>query len=126
MSAFKFLLDENLTPRYKVALLRREPKIVAWHIGLPGVPARGTLDPEILEWCETNDFVLVTNNRKSMPVHLRDHLKNGRHMPGILILNDNMTMGETVEELWLIWSVLYADELRDQISFLPLSFDIAR
>nr|WP_293128835.1 DUF5615 family PIN-like protein [Microcoleus sp. bin38.metabat.b11b12b14.051] len=50
-------------------------------MGEPEAPSRGTLDPEILKWCEEYNFILVTNNRKSMPVHLTDHLAERRHIP---------------------------------------------
>jgi hypothetical protein len=36
-----------------------------------------------------------------MPVHLADHLAQGRHIPGIFQLNPNMSVGETLEELVL-------------------------
>jgi hypothetical protein len=47
-----------------------------------GCPDYGTLDPDILIWCEENEFILVTNNRKSMPVHLQDHLAENRRATG--------------------------------------------
>jgi hypothetical protein len=59
----QFLLDQHLTPEYRTQLLRREPGLVIRRVGEPGAPAAGTLDPEILTWCEENEFVLVTNNR---------------------------------------------------------------
>jgi hypothetical protein len=40
-----------------------------------------TLDPEILLWCEAHRFILVTNNRRSMPRHLADHLAMGCQNP---------------------------------------------
>ncbi|MGA9383254.1 MAG: DUF5615 family PIN-like protein, partial [Phormidium sp.] len=66
--SLKYLLDENVDPSYKIQLHRQNPDIVMWVVGEPGTPPRGTLDPEILCWCEEYDFVLVTNNRTSMPV----------------------------------------------------------
>ena len=86
MSEIRYLLDENVNPILRSALLRENPNLIVWQIGLPGAPAFGTLDPEILIWCEDNEFVLVTNNRKSMPVHLKDHLKENRRATGIFIL----------------------------------------
>ncbi len=56
-----------------------------------------------------------------MPVHLREHLDQGRHIPGIFELSPSMSIGETVEELLLIWAVSDEHEYRDQIVFLPLS-----
>jgi hypothetical protein len=55
-----------------------------------------------------------------MPVHLKDHLDQGRHIPGILILNPNMTVGETIEELVFVWEVSEINEFADRIEFLPV------
>lgn len=44
----KFLLDENLSPRLKVAVLRLNPEIDILRIGEPNTPPLGTLDPECL------------------------------------------------------------------------------
>ena len=74
MRTIRYLLDENVDPIFRTELLRREPEMVVWRIGDPNTPPRGTLDPEILWWCEENSFILVTNNRKSMPQHLQVHL----------------------------------------------------
>ena len=121
MNHIRFLLDENLTPRYRTALLQREPQLVVWYVGLPSAPAKGTKDPEILTWCELNNFILVTNNRRSMPVHLQEHLADGRHIPGILVIGEQMSIGAVVEELLLIAAVMLADEFQDQIVYLPIT-----
>ena len=63
-------MDENLAPIYQIQLRRKEPDLVVWAISDPNTPPKGTLDLEILIWCEKYDFILVTNNRSSMPVHL--------------------------------------------------------
>ncbi len=55
-----------------------------------------------------------------MPVHLRDHLAAGLHVPGIFILNPGMTMGETVEELALIWDASEPEEYVDLLTYLPM------
>lgn len=117
----KFLMDENVDPVYITQIRRRQPDWVIRSVGEPATPPRGTLDPEILIWCEENDFVLVTNNRTSMPQHLSAHNAQNRHVPGVLILNPNLSVGETLDELILIAEVVAGDELRDRIEYLPLS-----
>ncbi|MEH1922927.1 hypothetical protein [Nostoc sp.] len=57
----------------------REPEIAIKVVGESGTPPKSTLDPEILCWCEDNNFILVTNNRTSMPVHLAEHIAVNRH-----------------------------------------------
>ncbi len=120
MSSIRFLLDENVAPLYRRELLRRDPALVIWKVGDISAPPEGTLDPDILVWCEENGFILVTNNRKSMPIHLGDHLGQGRHVPGILVLNDKMGINETVEDLWLIWTNSEQEEFLDTMIYLPL------
>jgi hypothetical protein len=87
----KYLLDENVDLIYQSQLQRRNHDVVVWAVGNPGTPPKSTLEPEILRWCEEYNCVLVTNNRKSMPVHLTDHIAEGRHVPGILILNPDLS-----------------------------------
>ena len=65
---------------------------------------------------------LTVNNRSSMPDHLADHLAEGRHVPGIFILNPDMTFGETIDELVLLAIASVKDEFRDRICFLPYSY----
>ncbi|MCI0523631.1 MAG: DUF5615 family PIN-like protein [Acidobacteria bacterium] len=121
MSEIKYLLDEHVNPRLRKALKRSAPDIVVWRVGDPGAPQLSAPDPEILLWCEERGFSLVTNNRESMPVHLQKHLAEGRHVPGIFTLNPNLTIGETAEELVLIWGASEAEEYADQLNYLPLS-----
>ncbi|NEQ97310.1 MAG: hypothetical protein F6K30_11390 [Cyanothece sp. SIO2G6] len=119
--SLKYLFDENVDPEYAHQLRRRSPELVVRMIGEPSTPTKGTLDPEILDWCERTGFILVTNNRRSMPVHLADHLAQNRHIPGILILNPNLSLGKTLDELITIGFASFEDEYQDRIEYLPLT-----
>lgn len=114
-------MDENVNPVYTNQLRRQKPDLVVWAVGEPETPEKGTLDPEILFWCEEYNFVLVTNNRKSMPVHLSEHIAEGHHMPGIFILNPNLSVGQNLEELILLAEYSFDNEYQDQIIHLPIS-----
>ena len=118
--AIAYLLDEHVPLSYRVQILRRNPDLRVWVIGDPNAPPKSTPDPVILSWCEVNSFILVTNNRRTMPRHLADHLAAGRRVPGIFILNDGMSMGQTIDELLLIAQGSFDDEYRDRLVFLPL------
>ena len=86
MSKVRYLLDENVNPILRSALLSREPNLTVRQVGMLGTPEYGTLDPEILIWREDNGFILLTRNRKSMLVHLQEHLAQNRPANGIFIL----------------------------------------
>jgi hypothetical protein len=117
----KYLLDEHISPIYRTQLVRSNPELIVRIIGDPDVPGKGTLDPEILIWCEANQFILVTNNRKSMPKHLAYHLLQGNHVPGILVINFEQSMGQIIEELITIAGASFDDEYQDRIEYLPLT-----
>jgi Domain of unknown function (DUF5615) len=117
--AIRYLLDENLARQWRVQLLRRLPSLTVWMVGDPSAPKFGTLDPEILLWCEAYGFILVTNNRRSMPRHLADHLAMGRQIPGILALRKNSAMGQVIEDLILIAEVAGEDDFQNMISYVP-------
>ncbi|MBW4559226.1 MAG: DUF5615 family PIN-like protein [Trichormus sp. ATA11-4-KO1] len=118
--ALKYLIDENVDPIYTVQLRRLKPDLFVLAIGDLTTPKKGTLDPEILLWCEANNFILVTNNRKSMPVHLADHIAQNHHIPGIFILSPKLSVGENLEQLLLIAEGSLDNEYQDRIEFLPL------
>jgi hypothetical protein len=117
----RYLLDEHIAPAYRAQLLRAAPGLEVWIVGDPGAPPRGTLDPGILAWCEEHSFMLVTNNRKSMPRHLADHLALGRHVAGIFVIDPALPIGELLDELVLIAGASAEEEYRDLILYLPLT-----
>jgi len=119
--SINYLLDENLPPLYKVQLLRRQPNLIIWMVGEPGVPSTGTLDPAILLWCELNNFILVTSNRSSMPIHLAEHLAQEHHIPGIFVLRPRAEIGQVLEDLILIALAGEETEYQNRIVHIPLS-----
>jgi hypothetical protein len=124
---FKYLLDEHIPPAYRAQILRRaeslnsDSELEVWVIGDPDAPARGTLDPDILVWCESHGFALVTNNRRSMPAHLADHLAAGHHVPGIFTISPDLSIGQLIDELILIAFAVLEGEFADHITFLPIT-----
>ena len=117
----KYLMDENVDPVYAKQLRRRESNIIIRVVGEPDTPRLSTLDREILLWCEETGFILVTNNRTSMPVHLAEHIAQKRHVPEIFILNPDLSIGQNLDELIIIALGSFDDEYQDQIIHLPLT-----
>lgn len=114
----KFLLDEHIPIAYRPALLQIEGDLEVLRVGDVGAPAFNSLDPDILNWCTENDFALVTNNRKSMPSHLANHIANDQHISGIFVINLDEGIGANAEILTLYATVSLPDEFRDQIIYI--------
>lgn len=55
-----------------------------------------------------------------MPVHLANHLLEGRHVPGVLQLPERLNFGRMLEDILLIWSAGTPEDYRDRIAYLPL------
>ena len=82
--------------------------------------ALGTLDPDILRYVDQAQCALVTNNRISMPAHLRDHAAAGGQHWGIFWLRPGVSLGGILAELVLIWEASDAEEWRDRTRWIPL------
>jgi len=121
MSQPAFLLDENMAHRTICKLLlQREPGMHTLAVGQSGAPSLSASDPELLAWAEEHGYLLVTRNRASMPLHLRNHLSTGRHVPGILVVPQRMAPWQVSDQLYLIWVASLPNEFQDQIVYLPL------
>jgi hypothetical protein len=116
----RYLLDENLDPHLKAAVLRWDPAIDILRVGDPGAPELGTLDPDILRYLENAQRVLVTANRKSFPLHIADHLVAGGRHWGVLLVRKGTSIGRLAEDLYLIWAASVADEWINQERRIPL------
>lgn len=116
----RFLLDENVNRAIQRQLRRQVPDLEILAIGDPGAPPAGTSDPDILSWIEGNGYILVTENRSTVPMHLSNHFSSGRHIPGIFWVRPGVSIGRIVEELYMIWLVSSAEEYRDRGLFIPL------
>jgi hypothetical protein len=105
----RFLADENLRGGILQGLQSREPAIDILDVKTGGL--RGTKDPSLLEIAAKEDRVLVTHDRKTMPLHVRERRAEGKPIPGVFIVPDGPSaIGEIVEWLLLVWSASTAEE----------------
>lgn len=111
----RFLLDEHL----KRAIQEQLPEMDVRLIGDEDVPPLGTPDPDILTWIQDNNYVLVTNNRTTMPRHLTEHLQAGGHVPGILCFPQRTSIGTYIKELRRIWKFFTPEYYQDVIQYFP-------
>ena len=116
----RFLIDENLAPYIKTALLRYDTDIDVARVGDEGILPLGSLDPDILRYVESTQRFLVTDNRRSIPIHLEAHWATGGHIWGVGWVRPQIGVRHLAEELYLIWSASEAEEWLDRVEWLPL------
>ncbi len=67
--------------------------------------------------------LLLSHDKRTMPRHfaavLERWLPLGQHLPGVLILQDDLPVAEAIEQIALVWGASRAIEWRDRIVFLP-------
>lgn len=102
--------------------MRRQPEIEIRVVGGDMAPPLGTPDLDILSWLESEGYILVSRNRSTMPQPLREHLATGRHVPGIILLRPQSSIGRIIDEPLLIWGAAYHEEYQDRITYIPTQY----
>ena len=120
MRQIRYLVDEDTPHAIRDGLLRRQPEMEIRVVGGEMAPPLGTPDSDILCWLECEGDILISRNRSTMPQHLREHLEAGKHVPGILILRPQSSIGKVIDDFLLIWWAADANEYRDKIAYIPL------
>ena len=120
MSRLRFLLDEHLAHAIQSRLLQLNAEIEILVMGQPFAPPIGTSDQDILLWLERTGYVLVTNNRRTMPDHIRTHYDAGHRLPGLFLLKRQARIGQVIEQLYLLWIASEAEEYLDRLLYLPM------
>ncbi len=115
----RFLIDEDLPPRLKIALLRENAWIDILRVGDESAPPLGTQDPDILRYTAAEGRLLITNNRKTMAVHAAELLNLGVQHWGVLRRRPYASMGQMIETLHLLWGASEAEEWIGRMEWIP-------
>ena len=113
----RFQADADLDRRIVAGLLRVEPSIdfeVGPHEKFEGVP-----DPDVLNYCVECERVLVTHDAKTMPIHFAEFVAE-QSSPGVILVPQSLSIRDSIDELYLIWSASEAEEWQNMIMRLPL------
>jgi hypothetical protein len=118
-----YLGDENLPGRLLRAIQRHNARglllLDYLRTGEPEDLPLGSTDPAILQWIEQHRRVLLTVDEHTMPAHLAQHLQDGRHVPGIFMVQPSAKMADVLDFLVLAAYASDVSEWRDQIRYIP-------
>jgi hypothetical protein len=114
----RFLADHNLDQQIVDGLLRDEPAVdvvVARDVGLDQTP-----DPVLLARASDEGWVVVTHDVNTMVGFAIDRIRKVQPMVGLVIVPKSLRVGVAIDGLLLVWTAMEAEELHDQIIFLPV------
>jgi hypothetical protein len=79
----------------------------------------GTTDDALLIWAEREQRILVTHDPDTMPLHLANHLAQGRHSPGVFMIRPHTPLPQIVS--FLVDAAYASDppEWVDRVHFIP-------
>jgi predicted nuclease of predicted toxin-antitoxin system len=80
---------------------------------------KGVKDPEVLAIAAQQERILVSHDRRTMPLEFATFMTN-RQSSGVIIVSRKLTTEVVIEELLLIWAVSNAQEWVNRIAKLPL------
>ena len=113
----RFQADANLNEDIVNGVLRRVPEIdfqSAHDAGLERLS-----DPEVLRLAAREERILVTHDRKTMPLHFGKFIE-AHTCPGVLIIAQDTEVHRAIEELILVWMASETEEYINSIRTLPL------
>lgn len=112
----KFQADADLNQNIVTGVLRREPKInfqTALAADLEGIP-----DEKVLKITAKEQRILVSHDRRTMPIHFADFITENTSY-GVLIIPQDVSMIEAIDNIILIWSASTMEEWINRIVYLP-------
>lgn len=113
-----FLSDENFNGAIVRGLLLREPNLDLLRVQDVGL--RQIDDPAILDWAGTNNRIVLTHDRATMPDFAYERLLRGEAMPGLFVVGDKMPIGEAIDELLILAKCTEPAEWQGIVLYLPL------
>lgn len=119
----KYLIDENMRGRLWHMIQRHNAlginPLEAVRVGdIPELPLRSP-DPNILEWSDRNDYILVTLDKTTMPQFFQDRITAGLHHPGMFLLKQEEMLPGALRFLELAAYASDPCECRDCFFFIP-------
>ena len=112
------LSDENFNGDIVRGLLLRQPNFDLLRVQDVGL--REVDDPEILAWAASNERILLTHDRATMPNFAYDRLVRGEPMAGMFVINDRMPIRQAIDELSLLVDCSEQAEWDGVVLYLPL------
>jgi hypothetical protein len=114
----RLLADENFNGHIVRGLRQHQPGLDLVRVQEVGLTQ--TADPDILAWAAAEGRVLLTHDRQTVPGSPYDRVNAGEPLPGVIVVDNDLPVGEAIAQLELLACCSLPDELRDRVVYVPL------
>ena len=113
----RFQADADFNENIVAGVLRREPQ-VDFRTALQG-GLRGLDDMQALALAAQDGRVLVSHDRKTMPVQFAEFVRSNTS-PGLFIVSQMTDLLSAIEGLLLVWAATEPEEWVNKICTIPI------
>jgi len=113
----RFQADADFNHKVIRGLRRRDPTIDFQDADSGRV--MGLPDIEVLSIAAEAGRILVSHDRRTMPSQFAQFLAT-RTSPGLIIVDQDLDIGRSIDELLLIWAATDLEEWKDKIGYVPI------
>jgi len=79
----------------------------------------GRSDERILKWAEREGRILLSEDKRTLPVHLATHLRSGRSSPGIFLIHPSARISDIIDFLLMVAGDPSIHAWRDSCARIP-------
>jgi hypothetical protein len=112
----RFQADADLNQNIVTGVLRSNP-----HIDFQTAASGGLIgleDMKVLELAANSKRLLVSHDKRTMPLWFADFITT-RTSSGVLIISQDLQIKDAIANLLLIWGASEAEEWVNRIAFIP-------
>ena len=113
----RFLADQNFSGIILRSLLKRNPNIDCVRtqdLSLEKLP-----DYQLLTWAAEENRIILTHDINTFPTFAYEKMAKGEKMSGVIIVSDQISIGQAIEDLETIIFCKFDNEWENSISYIP-------
>jgi hypothetical protein len=113
----RFQADADLDGRIIRGIKRRSRDIDIRTAASAGLFA--LKDPEVLRLSAEDRRILVSQDRRTMPVHFIQYIGSA-NSSGVILIREKVSIAVAIEELILVWAASETEEWINRLVWIPL------
>ncbi len=114
----RLLIDQDFDHDILRGLARRIPELdvlTAHEVGLSNAT-----DPELLAWAAGAGRIIITHDRRTMPVHAAHRVATGEKMRGVIVVPRRLPISRAIDDLEITVACSLEEEFENLVRYLPL------